>query len=253
MFLQIVSLLESIDHSFLTVITVGLLCRLLRIYINEIGFHDRNGSMKEAVAERSARQEWFSSPLRTETLITCLEATKSYFDYYLSLSLNDIRNATMLDAVGLVYAVLILSKFSAGTSAPNMLACDWRKNTNMAFYLDAVRSRLNALVTIENGHEKTDYLWHFRRIFGVIKLWHDDLLINDRYEDTDPRQNDCNHLAFLRVLEMQKQRDIELYGQTRYVPVSPEPPAPEQAWSDLVNAWSPSMDPNEMLMLPLTP
>ncbi|EXJ70962.1 uncharacterized protein A1O5_05955 [Cladophialophora psammophila CBS 110553] len=142
----------------------------IKIYAREIGFHAQPPSAF-SVPTPGSGPPWYISPARHNSLLGCLEATTEYLDHLLSLSTSNILGFTTPDLLRLLYAVLVLGRFSNGVDAPLLDANLLRTVANLRYYLESLAAKFrDVLATIHNPSEH--YLVYLRRLVEDSKRWY---------------------------------------------------------------------------------
>jgi hypothetical protein len=164
---------QNKHYAFTNLSTASLTLRFynLRAYINEIGLHATRPSGVEMMSN-----SWYYSTHRNESLIRCLQATKSYLDRYLLLTSEEIANLNMTDYVHSVYAILVLGAFAAGAYDSDTLdSVSIEQTANLDYYLDALSAQALQLLAIsETG--SNNYISHLYSLFQQSKIWYSQLV-----------------------------------------------------------------------------
>ncbi|KAJ9614190.1 hypothetical protein H2200_002326 [Cladophialophora chaetospira] len=136
----------------------------IKVYAREIGFHASPPSVFDFATTGPSQPSWYASPARQRSLVECLEATTTYLNHFLSLSSAEVLNFTTPDLLRLLYAVLILGRFSAGLDAPWPDASVFRASAKFGEYLTALVGKFrNTLAEIHNPPDH--YLVYLGRMF----------------------------------------------------------------------------------------
>ncbi|KIW26095.1 uncharacterized protein PV07_09222 [Cladophialophora immunda] len=143
--------------------------RAIRIYAREIGFHAHPPPPFSVPTARSS-PSWYLSTTRHNSLLSCLEATREYLDHFLSLSAADILAFTTPDLLRLLYAMLVLGRFSTSVDAPLLDANLLHTMANLRYYLESLTAKFrDVLATIHNPSDH--YLVYLCRMFADSKKW----------------------------------------------------------------------------------
>jgi hypothetical protein len=138
-----------------------------KIYMAEVGFHAKAPSASEIMSRQSSRA-WYYSPARGEILIECLQASKDYLDYLLTLSSKTFSEFAVTEYFRLIYAILIFGEFTAGCDCPSIGSVGER--ANILHYLDAFIGKLDSLVTFSGTEEIPDFMWKLRMMFQGSRI-----------------------------------------------------------------------------------
>lgn len=151
-----------IAHLAITERAVGIM-----IFSRELGFLKRpyRDHLRSAAG---------SEPSNTSYLQSCLDTSKKFFEYILSLPETSYLNFTYLQWAGMVHGVLVLSRLTF-VMASNL---GWdsetaRSTIPLSMYLDALCYRFQALSpTASDPSDKpknADVLYMFKKILGSVK------------------------------------------------------------------------------------
>jgi hypothetical protein len=176
---------------------------------------------------------------RTNVLLTCLATAKAHIEYYLKLSREQTFRNTILEEINLVYAVLILTKFTSGVDSPFLDATELRKSANLIFYLDALTTHLGDLVTHAHGREQPDYFYHFKRIFLHTQRFFEEQIRGGYFTTLDKG----GVTPFLNVLEIIPGSPFTCDCQDTASRRLETPPV-DDIWKDLLDDWPTSLDPH---------
>jgi hypothetical protein len=176
----------------------------IQIYVNEIGLHAVKPNPLDSYSGPRSCRNWYSSVARTDTLLSCITATKKYLDLYITLSKEQMNRNTILQEITLLNGVLMLGRFTTGVDSPFLDATYFRESANFAYYITALVNHMSKLVGFtSDGREQIDLFWHFRRIFQHTKNW---LMEQVRDGDFTTLESsgvrNCQELSFLEILQM---------------------------------------------------
>ncbi|KIX97615.1 uncharacterized protein Z520_06393 [Fonsecaea multimorphosa CBS 102226] len=144
--------------------------RAIKIYAREIGFHAQPPSAFSVPVSGSS-SSWYDSTTRHNCLLGCLEATREYLDHFLSLPTADILGYTTPDLLRLLYAMLVLGRFSSGVDAPLLDTNLLQTMANLRNYLGSLAAKLrDVLASIHNP--SNHYLVYLCRMFEDPKKWY---------------------------------------------------------------------------------
>jgi len=181
----------------------------LKVYMNEVGFHASVPSPRELMSGNSS-QTWYYSAARNEILIACLQSTKSYLDYFLTLSSSELFNFTIPDFLRLIYAILILSRFTSGCDAPTLDVGYMRKTANLGYYLDSLIFKTDSLITHDGAKERQDCIYLVRSLFQGSKLWYNRVI--GETASAAFGETEIPELSFMDILPSILGRCVDLSG-----------------------------------------
>jgi hypothetical protein len=81
----------------------------------------------------------------------------------------------MYDFIRLIYTVLVLGRFSIVCDSPNLDIADIRRQASFEPYIVKLITMTEPLITVSEGEDRIDYMWHVRRLFQVSKAWIDQI------------------------------------------------------------------------------
>jgi hypothetical protein len=112
----------SLYHDYMPtdtfLVQLSMSYHFLRVYINEVGFHASPPSQIELISGQSSLEAWYFSNARNESLIACLQAAKNFLDRFIELTPHQTVDFILSDYLRLVYAVLVLGRFTTGCDCP---------------------------------------------------------------------------------------------------------------------------------------
>jgi hypothetical protein len=201
----------------------------LRIYIHEVGFHASPPSALELMTGGSTLRAWYHSNARNDSLIACLQAAKTYLDRFIEVSPRQMIDFTLPDFLRLVYAVLILGRFTTGCDCPVLDASSIRKIANLGYYLEKLIDKTDNLFMLCNG-EVNEAFSHMRRMWKQSKNWFDEIV-------KDPAcARDCDigraELDFMDILPSAIGKCVDFSGTKGC----------DDCWTDMLTDWPASVD-----------
>ena len=205
-----------------------------RIYLNEVGFHAKSPSSIEIMTP--SHHAWYNSSLRSEILISSLQASKDYLDHFISLPSDTFYRMTITDLLHLIYAVLVLGRFVTGCDAPILDVAKARKAANMEYYLNSLISLLDPLIIPADAKpegELVSFVWHIRRIFKQTKVWHNQILA-DPLDGTFPP---VREISFMEILPSVIGRCVDFSGAAGSQKAAS--PFLADKWMDMLAEWPP--------------
>jgi hypothetical protein len=151
-------------------VTIAMAYQTNKIYLHEVGFHS---SIPNHFDSASSYRRWYFSSARSDALFACLQATKESLDRLLSLPSQELLSFTMYDFIRLIYTVLVLGRFSTGCDSPNLDRTESQSQASFEPYIVRLITMTEPLITVSEGEDRIDYMWHVRRLFQVSKVWID--------------------------------------------------------------------------------
>lgn len=146
-----------------------------KVYLYEVGLHATVPRSINVESDQRHNLSQYLSPTRTRATIACLQATRDFLDRMLSLPSHDLLSFTMYDFIHLIYTVLVLGCFSVIYNSPFIDATGLPLEANFRCYIVKLMGMTEPLITISEGEERVDYVWHIRRLFQASKVWIDQL------------------------------------------------------------------------------
>jgi hypothetical protein len=197
----------------------------LRIYINEVGFHASPPSALELMTGGSTLRPWYHSNARNDSLIACLQAAKAYLDRFIELSPCQTMYFILPDYLRLVYAVLILGRFTTGCDCPVLDASSIRKTANVGYYLDKLIDKVDESLVLASDGDINEAFLHMRKLWKKSKDWFDEIA-------KDPAcARDCaigqGELSFMNILPSEIGRCVDFSGTKGY----------DDRWTDMLTDW----------------
>ena len=137
----------------------------MKTWVAEVGFHAKPSTIFSPESDQS----WYYSLARCEALLSCLQASKDYLDYFLTLSSEVVLGYTLPEYIRLVYTVLILVRFTTGCDSPLLNDENMRESADLPRYLDALIRKFNTMITYQDSEEVRNYIWRLRSLFKMYK------------------------------------------------------------------------------------
>lgn len=207
------------------------------IYLNEIGFYCEEPTVIDSALRRpNSRTLWSSSMTRMEALISCLNAAKEFLDHFLALPSSQIRKFLLPSYISIVYAVLILRRFTISTET-QVPSSD--KMANMEHYISAIFTKFDAM--LHGNQVERDCISHMMMLFRDADSW------SKRTATGNPPLVEAGAAicieshSFMDVIKTfccPYEDELCSIGQQ----TSLDPP-----WTDMIRGWSPSVDPQDIL------
>jgi hypothetical protein len=119
----------------------------------------------------------FSSSMRLDVLLVCLEATKRFCEGFLALPAEEYRHLSFLQWSGLICATVVLYKFSIGLSqVPEWDVRVARSALSIEVFLETLYTRMHSISRSDLATlEKTDLFSMMGPIFENVKRTYDRL------------------------------------------------------------------------------
>jgi hypothetical protein len=205
-----------------------------KIYVNEIGFHATAPSPLELMSGQSSRRPWYHAHARNESLIRCLEASVEYLDCVISLPSEEMLSFTLPDFVRLIYATLVLGRYTTGVDAPTLDAAHVRKTANLGYYLDALSGRTKALIRLAGDQGRRCYIHHLSRLFERLRVWYSQVI--NAPASADSYLLFAPELTFMQILPAATDCCVDISDTD----------GSYQDWSYVFSEWTSSLDPSAM-------
>jgi hypothetical protein len=143
----------------------------LKIYAAEVGLHANAPLALDLIVTDDQQNPWYYSPFRHSLLLDCLQITKAYLEYFVSLPAVEILNLCTTDLLRLLYAILILGRFSVNLDAPLLDAEIMHTAANLDYHLAALSGQLRqTLASI--GHPPQHHLWYLLQMCQQSCKWY---------------------------------------------------------------------------------
>jgi hypothetical protein len=204
----------------------------LRIYVNEVGFHASPPTTLELMTGGSTLRDWYHSSARNDSLIACLQAAKNYLDRFIELSPGQTISFTNLDYLRLVYAVLILGRFTTGCHCPVLDSSSIRKTANLGYYLDRLIDKADDLIILSTDGGINNTFFHIRKLWKHSKNWCDEI-VNDPTCARD-RTIGQAELNFMEILPSTIGSCVD-FSETKGC---------NDQWTDMLCEWPGGLDPS---------
>lgn len=220
----------------------------LRTFLNEVGFHKIALPAPNLMSDQSSYQTWCSSITRSEVLISCLNAAKDYLERYIALPTEALFLASFPDHAKLVYNVLILRLFSTWPKGEDLSldAANLRNSANMVFYMESLVQKFETMgQIIRDGGLLEDYTVYLAQLFQTYKAR---CGLNDtrRFPEINSSNHSVGHILPLPSSTQLSAHLSLLNESTHFTPQLQE--ESEEQWGDMLNGWSPSLDPPDLSM-----
>ena len=172
-------------------------------YVHEVILHvdAENSIMDDPVNEQSKQSTWRSSTVRMDLLFGCMETTKTFLDYFLSLPQSEIEVGTIMDFSRLTYNMLVLGKLSLG---PGLGFDDdaIKRSANLRYYFTLFDKHMDDILASQGGIPQRNVYFHFKRIFNNTKSWFEcQLQRRSTSPDNSSARGDSKNLNLLQILD----------------------------------------------------
>ncbi len=146
----------------------------LRIYIHEVALHASPPSALEVLSEKFNYRTWYFSQTRCESLIACLEAAKDSLDNWISMASNEMLSLIFPDYLSLIYAVLILTRFTSGLDCAMLDRSQVRESANLEYYLRALIHKTEEYsIASESDDIDNTCFYVLKSLWINSKAWYD--------------------------------------------------------------------------------
>lgn len=147
-----------------------------RIYVNEVGFHAEPHPPSEITPALSNRHIWYYSASRNESLIRCVQRSKNYLDYSLSLPDIEFVDVVLPDIFRTVYAISIIGAFVTALDAPALDHVKERELADLDKYLDALIAKTAGPAPKANEQDHNPWMFKLGLLFHCYKDWFHQIL-----------------------------------------------------------------------------
>ena len=166
---------------------------------------------------------WYFSPARSASLLACLQAAKDYLDHCITLTPQQLFDFTLPEYLRLVYAALILGRFTTGCDCPTLDVSVMRESANMGYYLDKLVDKATELITLVKDRDVNDNFYHLKRLWAQSRQWFDEIV---KYPPcSDAGAVGQPELDFMEILPAALGRCVDLSGAE----------ACEENWTDMLS------------------
>lgn len=142
----------------------------ISIYLHEVSLHMEHSVANHSVplcheAEKSSRR-------RINLLLSCLEATKLFLDYFLQIPQILCARHTTQEKGSLAHAVTVLIKLAfCSNSSPDSFSL--REACNVSYYVDAVAAHMSSTSANDSEDEDPDSCSAIKTMAERIKNWYE--------------------------------------------------------------------------------
>ncbi|CZR59098.1 related to cercosporin resistance protein [Phialocephala subalpina] len=211
--------------------------RVVRIFLNEIGFHATALPENEALSPQLRSRSWYYSTARSETMLRCIQACKDYLDFFIAIPPEAAMYGTLPDILGYIYAVLVLGAFATSCDSPILDQLQVREIANYDYYLNSLINNLSKAMPMR-PLGSNPYLNHIFALFQQTKIWYAQILM-------DPTIDGFNNIgnpgfSFMDILPTIMNRCVDFASASSFS--IPDTTSDEQ-WNELLSGWSASLDP----------
>jgi len=171
---------------------IEMACHLAGIHAHEMNLvNPFTKKTAGAVTTTSPTSESFISSIRLDVLLICLDATKRFCEGFLALPAEEYRHMSFIQWSGLIYATVVLYKFSLGLpQIPEWDVGVARSAVNIEMFLETLYARMHSVSRSNPANlEKTDLFSMMGPIFENVKRTYDrlkQLPQSQSADDTNP-------------------------------------------------------------------
>ena len=228
------SFLFTYDQSNIQIVQISMSFHFLRIYIHEVGFHASPPSPHDLVTDQANPNAWYFSSARSESLIFCLQAAQTYLDHFIKLTPRQTSDFILPGHLRLVYAVLILGRFTTGCDCPVLDTAYVRETAKMSWYLDKLLEEADEGSKSICGTDANDMFSHLRKLWQYSKQWLAKISIDPAVvTECETRKPG---LYFMDILSSAGEKCVEPSGITGQY---------DERWCDMLD-WGPDMSVPEL-------
>jgi hypothetical protein len=157
---------------------IEMACHFAGIHAHEMNLiNPFTKKASRAVTATSSTSESFVSSIRLDVLLVCLDATKRFCEGFLALPAEEYRHMSFIQWSGLIYATVMLYKFSLGLpQVPEWDVSVARSAVNIEMFLETLYTRMHSVSQSDPANlEKTDLFSMMGPIFENVKRTYDRL------------------------------------------------------------------------------
>jgi hypothetical protein len=157
---------------------IEMACHFAGIHAHEMNLiNPFTKKMSGAVATTSSTSESFVSSIRLDVLLVCLDATTRFCEGFLALPAGEYRHMSFIQWSGLIYATVVLYKFSLGLpQIPEWDVGVARSAINIEAFLETLYARMHSVSPPDSANlEKADLFSMMGPIFENVKRTYDRL------------------------------------------------------------------------------
>jgi hypothetical protein len=157
---------------------IEMACHFAGIHAHEMNLiNPFTKKASRAVTATSSTSESFVSSIRLDVLLVCLDATRRFCEGFLALPAEEYRHMSFIQWSGLIYATVVLYKFSLGLpQVPEWDVSVARSAVNIEMFLETLYTRMHSVSQSDLANlEKTDLFSMMGPIFENVKRTYDHL------------------------------------------------------------------------------
>ena len=157
---------------------IEMACHFAGMHVHEMDLISPFSKNTEGAASTTVSTSGsFSSSIQLDVLLVCLEATKQFGQAFLALPAEEYRHVSFIQWSGLIYATVILYKFSIGLpQVPEWDVRVARSAFSIETFLDTLYARMHSVSQADAAtSEKTDLFSVMGPIFENVKQTYDRL------------------------------------------------------------------------------
>jgi hypothetical protein len=166
-----------------------------------------------------------------------------YLDFILKLSSPQTRDVTLFETTRLTYAIIVLTKVSAGVPELKLSAEQLREISNVSYYLDALIERMRELsdsFAIYSAEDNThNAFWHLKPLFETARK---------RYEHQIQQTSSGQNVSGIRVgadefspFDLVALKDQDMEPALESDPIDLMECSEEEFWSQMLVGWPMSL------------
>ncbi|KAH8676406.1 hypothetical protein BGZ60DRAFT_371863 [Tricladium varicosporioides] len=223
----------------------------LRTFVNEVGFHEIALPPIHLMSDQSSYPDWCSSITRSEVLVSCLDGAKNYIDRFVSLSPDVLLTASFSDLAKLIYNVLIIRLFATWVKEDELSldATNTQMSANMAFYMQVLAQKfdnMNKVALLRGLHDGSvpeDYTLYLAQLFRTYEARARDGMQARQFPATNYPDMSLMQVILPHPQELLPSLLSTELNSTITLPAQDDS---EEQWGDMLDGWSPTLDPRDL-------
>ncbi|KAF6227633.1 hypothetical protein HO173_012073 [Letharia columbiana] len=176
------------------------------VYLHEVSLHMEHSFATSPVP--LGREAGDSSQRRISLLLSCLEATKSFLDYFLQIPPRLILRHCTFERGRLAHAVTVLIKI-AFCASPGLENFPLREACNVSYYLDALTEHLGSMSANLPDDGCPDSFSAFKAMGERIKSWYERMEFFEQVGSPSDLK-DMSPLQFVEIAKEEQSTNFDL-------------------------------------------
>lgn len=206
----------------------------LRVYVNEVAFH--SSPPPENNAMFPSPQSWHNSTSRNECFIRCLQACKSFLDYFLALPHTKILDFTLPEYGRLIYVAMVFGSFPTHCNTPTLDAAHIKEMSNLQYYVNGLCDKTRYILANLRAEGSNPCFRYLNMMFEQTKIW------SNHMGGADGKricQTAALHFSFLDIMNTVKDM-CAMDTPELSIGMSDAGSVSDGQWDELMAGWSAS-------------